>query len=296
MTDSTTGLLLRLVARLPAPWRESISRLKGQHPVLHHMVGLARSRLRSRDLEIQHGLGKGLRFNAGGSAAGYLLGTWQPSVQAALAILIGEGETFYDVGANVGFFSVIGARLAGPAGKVVCFEPVPDNFQQIRHNAILNGFTNIEVVETALGSVDAELPFWTSAEPTWGKLAHTATVPDKLSGEIKVAVRRLDGIVADTDLRSPQLIKIDVEGAEVEVLAGALETLRACRPRLLIELHGTNAEVAKFLSELEYKAVTLGDCASIVDAHWNADVVAIPTDEEWPAGLPVAHTEIAAKR
>jgi FkbM family methyltransferase len=264
--------------------------------VLRRMVGLARSKLRFRDLEIQHGLGKGLRFNAGGSAAAYLLGTWQPSMQVALGILIEEGETFYDVGANVGFFSVIGARLAGPAGKVVCFEPVPDNFQQIRHNAILNGFSNIEVVETALGSVDAELPFWTSAEPTWGKLANTARVPDQLTGEIKVAVKRLDGILADTDLRAPRVIKVDVEGAELEVLEGALETLRAYRPRLLIELHGTNAEVAKFLSELDYKAVTLGERASIVDAHWNADVVAIPSDEEWPAGLPIARTEIAAKR
>jgi FkbM family methyltransferase len=264
--------------------------------VLHHMVGLARSRLRNRDLEIQYGLGRGLRFNAGGSAAGYLLGTWQPSIQAALGILIREGATFYDVGANVGFFSVIGARLAGPAGKVVCFEPVPDNFRQIRHNAMLNGFSNIEVVETALGSVNGERPFWTSAEPTWGKLASTAKVPDKLTGEIKVAVKRLDGILASTDLRSPQVIKIDVEGAEVDVLSGALETLRACRPRLLIELHGTNAEVANFLSELDYKALTLGECAPIAGAHWNADVVAIPSDEEWPAGLPKAQAEIAADR
>jgi FkbM family methyltransferase len=264
--------------------------------VLHQMVGLARDRLRSRDLEIQDGLGKGLRFNAGGSAAGYLLGTWQPSMQVALGNLIRDGETFYDVGANVGFFTVIGARLAGPAGKVVCFEPVPDNFRQIRHNAMLNNFTNIEVVETALGSADAELPFWTSAEPTWGKLAATATAPDKLIGEIKVAVKRLDSILGDADLRSPQVIKIDVEGAEVDVLSGALETLQAYRPRLLIELHGTNAEVAKFLSELDYKAVALGECASIIDAHWNADVVAIPTDEEWPAGLPAAQADTTAKR
>jgi FkbM family methyltransferase len=290
MNPRAKGLMLRSVAYLPARWRDSMTRLRWQHPVLNRMVELAGRRLRNCDLEIQHGLGRGLRFNAGGSAAHYLLGTWQSSLQGALRTLVTPGTIFYDVGANVGFFSVIGARLAGPTGKVFCFEPLPDNFRQIRHNALLNGFSNIQIIETALGSVDARLPFWTSAEPTWGKLASTGSVPNKHTGEINVPVRRLDGIVTDGDLAAPQVIKIDVEGAEMEVLSGAIETLQTYRPRLLIELHDTNHAVGKFLSEMDYRAIALGDCMAITDAHWNADVVAIPSEEQWPRGLPQPNT------
>jgi FkbM family methyltransferase len=201
-------------------------------------------------------------------------------------MLIKQRMAFCDVRSSLVFCSLWGARLVGPAGKVFCFEPLAANFRQIRHNAMLNGFTNIQVIETALGSVDARLPFWTSAEPTWGKLVSTGSIPYKLTGEINVPVRRLDGIVSDGGLPAPHVIKIDVQGAEIEVLSNAIEPLHTHPPWLLIELHDTNNEVAKFLSEMDYQAVALGECAAIANAHWNADVVAIPAEEEWPAGLP----------
>ena len=279
-------LLLRGLAAFPARWRESILRLSWQHPVLKRVVGFAAGKLRNCDLEIQEGLGQGLRFNTGGSAANFVTGSSQQREQLALRAILSAGAAFYDVGANVGFFTMIAARLLGPAGRIFCFEPLPENYRQIRHNAMLNSFTNVEIIETALGSFDGEASFWTSAEPTWGKLVSTGKVPDKMTGEIKVPVRRLDGIVTASGLPPPDAIKIDVEGAEVDVLLGAAETLRHYRPRLLIELHGTNAAVAELLTELKYKTAVIGDSASIIEAHWNASIVAIPSEAQWPAGLP----------
>ena len=279
-------LLLRGLATFPARWRNSVLRLSWRHPALRRVVGFAAGRLRNGDLEIQEGLGQGLRFNTGGSAASFVMGWSQQPEQLALRAMLSAGVAFYDVGANVGFFTIIAARLLGPAGRIFCFEPLPENYRQIRHNAMLNSFTNIEIIGTALGSFDGEASFWTSAEPTWGKLVSTGKVPDKMTGEIKVPVRRLDGIVAESRLPPPDAIKIDVEGAEVDVLLGATETLRRYRPRLLIELHGTNAAVAQLLSELEYKTAVVGDSASIIEAHWNASVVAIPSEAQWLDGLP----------
>ena len=135
------------------------------------------------------------------------------------------------------------------------------------------------------------MSFWTSAEPTWGKLVGIGKIPDKMTGEIKVPIRRLDRIVAEVGLPSPDAIKIDVEEAEVEVLEGATETLRAHRPRLMIELHGNNAGVAELLSKLGYKTVVIGGNLPVTQAHWNASIVAIPVEAQWPAGLPVPSPE-----
>lgn len=271
---------------MPYRWRASISRLRWQHPALNGVVGFAAGQLRNSDLKIQQGLGRGLRFNTGGSAASFVVGSSQQQEQIALKALLAVGATFYDIGANVGFFTVIASRIVGPAGKIFCFEPLPENYRQIRHNAMLNDFKNIKIVDTALGNLDGEARFWTSAGPTWGKLVSTGKVPDQLTGEIDVPVRRLDRVVAESSLPPPDVIKIDVEGAEVDVLLGATETLRHHMPRLLIELHGTNTSVANVLSEHGYKAAVLGDSVSIAAAHWNATVVAVPAESLWPAGLP----------
>ena len=155
----------------------------------------------------------------------------------------------------------------------------------------LNGFTNIDIIETALGSVDGEASFWTSAEPTWGKLVGIGKIPDKMTGAIKVPIRRLDRIVAEAGLPQPDVIKIDVEEAEVEVLEGAAETLRVHRPRLMIELHGNNAAVSELLSKLEYKTAVIGEDLPVTRAHWNASIVAIPVEAHWPAGLPMPSLE-----
>jgi len=225
------------------------------------------------------------------------MGSSQLPEQSALKTVLAESDNFYDIGANVGFFSVIGARLVGTSGKVFCFEPFPANSRQIKYNADLNGFENVQVIEVALGSIDAEAPFWVSAQPTWGKLASTGKMPDKLIREIRVKVRRLDALVEEGGLPAPDVIKIDVEGAEVDVLSGAIETLRRHRPRLVIELHGTNAAVGDLLSGLAYKTVVIGEAVPITQAHWNAQVIAIPCEEKWPIGLaapPVTETAVGA--
>lgn len=258
---------------------------------MDRLLALAARSIRDCDLTIQEGVGQGLRFNAGASAASFVLGSSQRLEQTTLRALLKGGVTFYDVGANVGFFTVMAARLLGRNGRIFCFEPLATNCRQIQHNAALNGFENISIKPVALGKIDGEATFWTSAEPTWGKLASTGTLPDKMAGEIKVPVRRLDTIVADEKLPSPDVIKIDVEGAEVDVLLGATAILQRNRPALLIELHGTNQAVAETLSGLGYQVKVIGDSVPITEADWNASVMAIPADAHWPGELATGFDE-----
>jgi hypothetical protein len=74
------------------------------------------------------------------------------------------------------------------------------------------------------------------------------------------------------------VIKIDVEGAETEVLRGATSVLKTARPILLIELHGTNRDVSDLLDRLDYSCAVLGNQAPISEASWNAHVVAVPSE------------------
>jgi FkbM family methyltransferase len=278
-------LLVKGYTALPNHLRDYLSQLRWRNRAVNRLHALGAGAIRSCDLTIQEGAGQGLRFNAGTSAVSFVLGSSQRLVQDALRALLKEGMSFYDVGANVGFFTVIAARLLGRKARIVCFEPLPENCRQIRHNAALNRFENISIKTIALGKFDGEAAFWTSAEPTWGKLAGTGTLPAKMNGEIKVPVRRLDSIVAEDNLPPPDVIKIDVEGAEVDVVLGATGILERNRPALLIELHGTNQAAAETLSRLGYQTKVIGDSVPITQAHWNASIVAIPVDARWPTEL-----------
>src|SRR5271156_963002 len=94
--------------------------------------------LKNQEGRIQKGLGRGLRFNAANSAVGFLLGTHDLEVQYTLSRLLRPGMTVYDIGANVGFTAMLAAKQVGPDGKVVCFEPLAANAEQIAQNAKFN--------------------------------------------------------------------------------------------------------------------------------------------------------------
>jgi len=222
-------------------------------------------------------VGEGLRFNTGRSNAGYMLGTTEPRVQHAFASLIQPRMVVYDIGANVGFFTVIAARLC-PQGRVVAFEPLPENLERIRHNVALNNLQNIIVRSEALCDTDAQSRFEVSPEPTWGKLVSVGKGIGTKVGTIDVKVSRLDSLVKAGEIPIPELIKIDVEGAEIGVLRGAESTLHQARPVLLIELHGTNQAIASLLESLAYSAAVLGDTRAITDAPGNAYVAAAPAE------------------
>lgn len=276
-----TAFSVRLIARAaPRGLISALSRNQWRYPKLRRLCAWGASLLRSRDGVIQHGAGKGLRFNIGNSHSGFILGTHKPGVQNFLAASLNPGMVFYDAGANAGFYSIIAARLVGHDGHVVCFEPLPANARLIEHNAQLNGFSQINVRCEALGNSDRTESFLTSSEPTWGRLATSGKVPDQKTGEIVVSVRALDSVLTGDGLPAPDLIKIDVEGAEGELISGAKETLCRNRPLLIIELHGTNNAVAAALEDLNYHVVVMGSSIGIAEAHWNATVAAAPRENK----------------
>jgi FkbM family methyltransferase len=261
---------------VPVSIIELVSRTGARFPWLKRRLNWYRDTLRNQDGTIQRGAGKGLRFNAGPSNVGFILGSADPDVQNALQTLVHAGDVIYDIGANVGFFTVIAARLTGPSGRVVAFEPLDENRNVLEANARSNGFSQISARNFALADHDGDAEFLLSANATFGGLAGSAGKIENQAGRLQVRVCRLDSVVQRDSLPLPRIIKIDVEGAEAAVLDGARETIRKARPIFIIELHGTNAVIAKKLDELGYVCAVPGSTKTITEVHWNAQIVAFP--------------------
>ncbi len=270
-----------IVNRIPIGVVKRISALQWRWPWFRKAYLLAARSYGNRDDTIRRGPAKGAKFNSGlARNAGFVLGTYEPEVQTLYASLISSGMTVYDVGANVGFLAVLAARLVGPSGQVVCFEPLPANAEAIQHNATLNAFAHVRVIRVALGRQEGTSEFLVSRDVGWGKLIGAGEDPGDLKEAIPVQVAQLSRAVEQYALPLPDLIKVDIEGGEVGMLEGSMQLLARCRPFILIELHGTNAEVDRILCEAGYHAYVLGEPRTILEARWDAFVVAAPKEDE----------------
>lgn len=199
-------------------------------------------------------------------APALLRGLVETSVQQAFVRSIAPGARVWDVGANLGFFSLLAARLTGPGGHVVAFEPVPGNAAAVRKNAELNGFGGIvEVREEAVSSHAGHAPLHVVADASWSHLADRGE--HRLTREtVEVPTVTLDELVASGTLAPPDLLKIDVEGSEVDVLRGARAVLAKHRPVVVCELHETNREVAAQLRGAGYTLENLDGVEPIEQA------------------------------
>jgi FkbM family methyltransferase len=165
----------------------------------------------------------------------YWTGAHEPEVQQALRRCLRPGATFWDVGAHIGFFSLIASRLVGPDGQVHAFEPLPANVTRLRESLALNASAgNVTLHPWAIAATPGQAPLQQSQSSLMGTLRETASV-----GTTLVTCVTLDAM-AET-LGRPDLIKIDVEGTEDEVLAGGRQLLEHGVPTLIVELLSTEA-------------------------------------------------------
>jgi FkbM family methyltransferase len=141
-----------------------------------------------------------------------------------LARLLAPGMRVADVGANIGYYLLLFEHAVGPGGHITCFEPDPENLRELRATLAVNGFANVEVVAAAVGAADGIAALRTGLN---------ATVVAAGPGTIQVPLVSLDrALAAPIDL-----LKIDVEGYEAQVLAGARRLLAGQRPALFVEIH-----------------------------------------------------------
>jgi FkbM family methyltransferase len=165
----------------------------------------------------------------------YLRGDGEQAVQRVLAERLRRGMVFYDLGANIGFYSMLAARIVGPGGRVFSFEPDSDVAGRLRRTVVQNQFENVTVVERAVWSSTCERKF-VAADPSSPDHG-TGTLMNSAESRSSTVVEcvALDDFVQGAP--PPQAIKCDVEGAEAEVLRGATNLLSTRRPWILCETH-----------------------------------------------------------
>jgi len=165
--------------------------------------------------------------------------------------LVCPGHVVYDIGANVGFYTLLAAHLVGRAGSVVAFEPAARNVGYLRRHVELNAFTNVRVLEVAVSDRVGTAVFQTGPTFSEGRLVEGDSLGP---GQCRIELVALDDLLADGDVPLPHMLKIDVEGAEYAVLCGAVNLLERGRPEILLSTHSTAVrnECVQLLTQLGY--------------------------------------------
>jgi len=229
------------------------------------------------ELSILGGLAVRLRLQArsfapwGAQAYAVLTGTHEIQVQQALVRSLRAGDHVWDVGANIGYLSLLAARMVGAQGRVVAIEPDPECAAAIRANAALNGLAQVEVVEAAASDRSGVAELVVVRDRLWTRLA---SVGDHHESEQRVEVRTV--ALDDLDGPPPTLVKIDVEGAELAVIAGMARLLREARPIVVCEMHGLNAEFCAAMERAGYAVSNLDGPQPVPEAGVNVHALCTP--------------------
>lgn len=205
-----------------------------------------------KDLE-----GFALYVQEGDSAVGKHIkhsGSYEPHVTAVFARELKPGRNVLDIGANIGYFTMLAAKLVGPAGSVIAIEPNPANVKLIEASRRVNAFANVTIVQAAAGRTLGLLMLNTSYSN-----GTTAGLSEELAGLLDattVPSLAIDDLVhAD---RHIDFVKIDIEGAEYNALFGAQETLRRCKPVIVSEFAPTAMQPISGVTGPEYLRFLFG--------------------------------------
>ena len=194
---------------------------------------------------------------------GYLLGTAEPHLQQIIRRYVSPCDNVYDIGANMGYVTLSLAKRVGAAGRVVAFEPVLRNLQLLRRNVDDNRLTNVEIFPVAVSDKPGEAVIRIPKNLATASLIWHRDDPSAVEVMIKTVV--IDDLVEAGQLPAPSFVKIDVEGAEGQVLQGMRRTLASARPVLFVECSDAGRGIAwQLLSELGYR------CQSAITHRWIA--------------------------
>ena len=192
---------------------------------------------------------KGYRFGLLTSTR-FLRGTYGRTESKAMDGIVKKGDVVLDVGAHIGYFTLLASHMAGREGKVFAFEPLPLNLAYLNRHIRANRIENVRVFPAAVGYENS----WQSFDLSGGSGRGSLT---EGGGKelLRVQVLSLDMLFEEGEIAGPDFVKMDIEGAEGKALKGARKMLEACRPVILLSVHGqaVQEECEAFLNELGYQ-------------------------------------------
>lgn len=193
-----------------------------------------------------------LRYRETLGLSSLLYGTFELAELNFVNRYLKPGDKAMDIGANVGIFSVVMGATVESEGQIFAFEPMATNVMRLEKNLRKNALDNVQIFPVALGASDGQMSLRIATDPAYSSL-HVVQGGFGSGTDVSIEVRTLDGIWEE--LGSPEIafVKIDVEGAEMDVLRGASSFLATCRPTLLVE-----ANSARELESLRAQLCDLG--------------------------------------
>lgn len=189
----------------------------------------------------------------------FLTGKYEPEKTATLAAEVRPGDVVFDIGAHVGYFTVLMSQAVGTAGRVYAFEPRPLNLRFLRRHIAVNGCSNVEILGVSVGDRPGPARLETRIGTGTGHISAT--------GNVEVDMVSVDTLVDSGRLPAPTFMKIDVEGGEMNVLQGALRVLERHRPRMVLATHGDDIDrrCREFLTPLGYTMTDIGQVQGDVE-------------------------------
>lgn len=209
-------------------------------------------------VRILRGPARGKRWLVESSTRGFWLGFWELENQRWFAARLRKGDVVYDVGAHVGLYTLIASDRVGPDGYVYAIEPLPSNVHFLCKHLELNHVTLCTVIEGAVSNASG----WARFDPT--TLNAAGHLSDR--GALHVRTISLDDLYFNgKGMRPPSIIKIDAEGAEIDVLHGANRLLREFSPQIYLSAHSELAEkeCTEFLRAVGYAITRMS-----IDDFW----------------------------
>lgn len=198
-------------------------------------------------LPIMQGRLKGKKWIVGSSNHGCWLGSYEYVKRIVFERTVRENSVVFDVGAHVGFYTLLASVLVGPRGRVFAFEPFAANLVYLKEHLRLNNIDNVMVVEAAVSEKCGMTFFDEGPSSSMGHISP--------SGRLQVGTVAIDELVARRELPVPDYIKMDIEGGEGLALSGAKSTLAQFHPTIFLATHGNSVhqECCRLLHSLDYE-------------------------------------------
>ena len=214
-----------------------------------------------KNLRIKSGQCEHLKWNVSVTDSRYLLGTYEPELAKIVEREVKEGKRFVDIGANAGYFTLLAARN-NPEIAHLAIEPFPENVALLKEHLFINDFANTKVLQVAVSDEVGEVEFSDSGNLAANTYKTESTI--FRGNKIKVKTTTLTELAKSNDLDAECFIKIDVEGAELDVLQGGIDYLQKFHPDIVLATHDNHVKGVKdkclnLLEGIGYQITALED-------------------------------------
>ena len=195
---------------------------------------------------------RGTKWIVGSANHGCWLGSYEYEMRFLFEKTVTEGSIVFDIGANVGVYTLLASVLVGSEGQVLAFEPAPANTSYLKRHLRLNRMTNVTVIERAVTDSNGVTSFDNGLNSSMGFISP--------QGQVQVKTVSLDELISKGEIPTPDFMKIDVEGAEMLVLSGAMSMLGSALPTIFLATHGRDIhqQCCQFLASLGYQLQPVG--------------------------------------